>query len=89
VTQWSIETSGEFEKALRKVDRTVVRRVLAFLDDLARLDDPRSRGKSLSGDLAAFWRYRIGDYRLLAEVKDEKLVVVAVRLAHRSSIYDR
>jgi mRNA interferase RelE/StbE len=89
VTQWSIETSAEFDKALRKVDHTVVRRVLAFLDDLARLDDPRSRGKSLSGDLAAFWRFRIGDYRLLAELKDEKLVVVAVRLGHRSNIYDR
>jgi mRNA interferase RelE/StbE len=89
VTTWSVEISTEFEKALKKTDRAVAGRVIAYLDDLAALDDPRSRGKALSGDLSAFWRYRVGDYRILAQVLDHRMVIVAVQLGHRSSIYKR
>ncbi|WP_368496864.1 type II toxin-antitoxin system RelE/ParE family toxin [Herbiconiux sp. A18JL235] len=87
MTRWTVETSPEFDKAVRKLDRVVAARILTYLDGLAELDDPRARGKRLSGNLSHFWRYRIGDFRLLVEVRDETLVVVAVRLGHRSSVY--
>ncbi len=87
MSRWTVETSPEFDKSVRALDRAVAQRVLAYLEGLAELDDPRSRGKRLAGDLSRFWRYRIGDYRLLVDVRDETLVVVAVRVAHRSRVY--
>lgn len=65
----------------------MLRRVRVYLDEVCEFDDPRSRGKGLTGDLAGYWRYRIGDYRVLVEIRDEQLVIVAITLGHRSSIY--
>jgi len=56
---------------------------------LGALDGPRARGKGLSGDLAGYWRYRIGDYRVIAEIQDSRFVVIAVTVAHRSDVYDQ
>lgn len=87
MSRWALETSPQFEKAARKLDPQVLRRVKVYLDEVCELDDPRSRGKGLTGDLAGYWRYRIGDYRLLVEIRDEQLVIVAITLGHRSGIY--
>lgn len=87
MSRWALETSPQFEKAARKLDPQVLRRVKVYLDEVCELDDPRSRGKGLTGDLADYWRYRIGDYRLLVEIRDEQLVIVAITLGHRSGIY--
>jgi mRNA interferase RelE/StbE len=83
----ALATSPQFDKAARKLDPQVLRRVKTYLDEVCELDDPRSRGKGLSGDLAGYWRYRIGDYRVLVEIRDEQLVIVAITLGHRSGIY--
>ena len=88
MTRWRLETSAQFDKAARKLDRQVLRRIKAYLDEVCELEDPRSRGKGLSADLAGFWRYRIGDYRVIVEIRDSILVIVAVGLGHRSDIYD-
>ena len=87
MSRWGLETSPQFDKAARKLDRQVLRRVKAYLDEVCELDDPRSRGKGLTGDLAGYWRYRIGDYRVLFEVRDDDLVIIAITLGHRSGIY--
>jgi mRNA interferase RelE/StbE len=87
VSRWALETSPQFDKAARKLDPQVLRRVKVYLDEVCELDDPRSRGKGLTGDLAGYWRYRIGDYRVLVEVRDEHLVIVAITVGHRSGIY--
>lgn len=87
MSRWALETSPQFDKAARKLDPQVLRRVKAYLDEVCELDDPRSRGKGLTGDLDDYWRYRIGDYRVLVEIRDEQLVIVAITLGHRSSIY--
>ena len=87
MSRWALETSPQFEKAARKLDPQVLRRVKVYLDEVCELDDPRSRGKGLTGDLAGYWRYRIGDYRVLVEIRDELLVIVAITLGHRSGIY--
>jgi mRNA interferase RelE/StbE len=87
VSRWALETSPQFDKAARRLDPQVVRRVKAYLEEVCELDDPGSRGKSLTGDLAGYWRYRIGDYRVLVEVRDNDLVIIAITLGHRSGIY--
>ena len=87
MSRWGLETSPRFDKAARKLDRQVLRRVKAYLDEVCELDDPRSRGKGLTGDLAGYWRYRIGDYRVLVEVRDDDLVIIAITLGHRSGIH--
>ena len=86
MSRWGLETSPQFDKAARKLDRQVLRRVKAYLDEVCELDDPRSRGKGLTGDLAGYWRYRISDYRVLVEVRDDDLVIIAITLGHRSGI---
>ena len=87
MSRWALETSAQFDKAARKLDRQVLRRVKVYLDEVCELDDPRSRGKGLTGELAGYWRYRIGEYRVLVEIRDERLVIVAITLGHRSDIY--
>ena len=69
------------------MDRAVLRRIRAYLDEVCELDDPRQRGKRLTANLTGYWRYRIGDWRVVAEIRDEELVIVAIGLAHRSEIY--
>lgn len=84
---WKIEVSAKADKSLRKLDRQVARKIIAALAELVELDDPRSRGKVLAGNLAGLWRYRVGDYRLLCVIDDEVLVVLVVDVAHRSKVY--
>lgn len=87
MTRWQLETSAQFDKAARKLDRQVLRRIKTYLDEVCELEDPRSRGKGLTGDLAGYWRYRIGDYRVIVEIRDSVLAIVAIGLGHRSEIY--
>lgn len=75
-------------KQLAKLDNSVKKRILDYMDEIANLSDPRSKGKSLVGDLKGFWRYRVGDYRLICRIHDEKLEILVVELGHRKEIYD-
>jgi mRNA interferase RelE/StbE len=87
MTLWQLETSAEFDRAARKLDQATLRRIKAYLDELVELEDPRTRGRGLSADLAGYWRYRIGDYRVIVEIREHVLVIVAIGLGHRSEIY--
>ena len=71
----------------RRVDPTVLRRIRTYLEDVCELDDPRQRGKALTANLTGYWRYRIGAWRVVAEIRDEELVIVAIGLGHRYEIY--
>lgn len=86
---WHVELSGEVDRALGKLDAHQAQRILKFLDErVARLDDPRSLGKALSGSrLGEFWRYRVGDYRLICKIEDDRLTVLVLRLGDRKEIY--
>lgn len=87
MTHWRLETSPQFDKAARKLDRAVLHRVRAYLDEVCELEDPRQRGKALTADLGSYWRYRVGDYRVVVAIHDSSLVIVAIMLGHRSEIY--
>ncbi|WP_432633080.1 type II toxin-antitoxin system RelE family toxin [Brachyspira sp.] len=56
--------------------------------DFKKLENPRSKGKSLAGNLKVFWRYRVGDYRLICEILDNELIIYAIKISHRKNVYD-
>ncbi|MDE5580330.1 MAG: type II toxin-antitoxin system RelE/ParE family toxin [Treponemataceae bacterium] len=74
-------------KQLAKLDNSVKKRILDYMDEVANLSDPRSKGKSLVGNLMGFWRYRVGDYRILCRIHDEELEILVVEVGHRKEIY--
>jgi mRNA interferase RelE/StbE len=85
---WTIEYSSQADKALAKLDRLAARRILVFMRDRVRdSDDPRQIGKATSGPLAGYWRYRVGDYRVICDIQDKKLIVLVVTIGHRGDIY--
>jgi mRNA interferase RelE/StbE len=70
------------------MDKQVADQITQILaEKIARSSDPRTFGKALSGDLKGYWRYRIGDYRVICELKDQDLIILALALGHRREIY--
>ena len=85
---WNVEFLDTAKRQLRKIDKTWQAAILDYLEDeIAPLQDPRSRGKALVGDKQGLWRYRVGDYRILCEIKDTELVITAVAIGHRREVY--
>ena len=86
---WRIEVSDEAKKQLAKMGRVEAKRVTAFLRQrVASLDDPRQIGGPLEGaHFAGLWRYRVGDYRILVDIQDGKLIVLVVGIGHRGEVY--
>jgi mRNA interferase RelE/StbE len=85
----SVEFHPDAAREIEKLDPQNERRILKFLHELvAKLDDPRSIGKALrGGELREYWRYRVGDYRMICEFLNNKLVVLVLRVGHRKEIY--
>ena len=85
---WTIEYADPAKQQLRKLDRQVARRVLDFMDErVAGLEDPRSTGKALTGPLGAFWRYRVGDCRVICDIQDGALRVLVVQVGPRRELF--
>ncbi len=86
---WRVELSDLARKGLDKLDRPVAARILIFLTErVAKLDDPRSIGEALKGgELGDFWKYCVGDYRVIARIEDHVLRVLVVRIGNRRDIY--
>ena len=86
---YSVELSESADRELSKLDAQQRKRILKFLHErVAKLDDPRSVGEALHGSqLGEFWKYRVGDYRLIAKIEDDRLVVLVLRVGHRKEIY--
>lgn len=85
---WPIEFDPDALKELKKLDRTIQSRLLAFLRDrLSPLDDPRSIGEALSGArLGSYWKYRVGDWRIVCDIQDQRIVVRVLRIGHRREV---
>lgn len=86
---WQIELTETVRKSLSKMDRPVALRIAVFLRQrVAALDDPRSIGQALVGsNLGTFWKYRVGDYRLVCDLQDGVFKVLVVEIGHRSEVY--
>lgn len=86
-SRWRIDTTDQFDREFKKLNRSVQRRILAYLEEVEKLDDPRQRGKGLTASHSGVWRYRVGDYRILVQIIDNALTVLALRVGHRSDVY--
>lgn len=86
---YRVETTGRFDREFKKLDRYTQRMIKAWIDkNLIDCSDPRQHGKALTENRRGQWRYRIGDYRLIAVIEDERLVILALSVGHRREVYD-
>ena len=88
---WKIELDRVAERELDKLDPQIARRVLSFMHKrVAKLEDPRSIGEALKGSkLGEFWKYRVGDYRIICIIEDNILKVLVVKIGNRREVYRR
>jgi mRNA interferase RelE/StbE len=86
---WTIKFDEGAKKDLAKLDKQIAKRITTFLADrIASLDDPRSIGEALKGSkLGDFWKYRVGDYRIVASIEDGALRVLVVKIGNRREVY--
>jgi mRNA interferase RelE/StbE len=87
---WKIDYTDSARLQLRKLDKQTSKRILDYMDGrIAPLEDPRSTGRALTGPLGELWRYRVGDYRIICDIQDGALLVLAVRIGKRNDVYRR
>ena len=86
---WKVELTPLAEKNLNKLDPQIARRILSFLHGrLAQIDDPRALGEALKGsELGQFWKYRVGDYRIISSIEDQQLTIYVIRIGNRREVY--
>ncbi len=86
---FSVEYTDRFGKEFKKLDKFTQKMIKAWIQKhIEGCDDPRASGKALTADKRGQWRYRIGDYRLICEIQDDKLIILALRIGHRSEVYE-
>jgi mRNA interferase RelE/StbE len=85
---WTVEFHPDAAKELKKLGRAEAARIVRTLETrIAPLDDPRTLGAPLEGEHDGYWRWRIGDYRVIARIQDERITILVVRVAHRREAY--
>ena len=85
---WTIEITRTAEKQITKLHRPAQQAIIRFLRErLADTDNPRQWGKPLQGEKRGLWRYRVGDYRLICDIQDERITVLALQVGHRKDVY--
>ena len=88
--RYNVELSDRFKREFRKLDKYTQKIIRAWIDkNLVNCENPRKHGKGLTANRNGHWRYRIGDYRLICSIEDERLVILALTVGHRSEIYKR
>lgn len=86
--KYGVETTERFDKEFKKLDRYTQRMIKAWIEkNLVGCMTPRQHGKGLTANRSGQWRYRIGDYRLICQIQDNKLVILALSVGHRREIY--
>ncbi len=86
--KYKLETTSAFEKSFSKLDKNTQKLIHGWMiKNLDSCENPRSKGKGLSSNLKGLWRYRIGDYRLICDIQDDRLVILSLIVGHRKKIY--
>lgn len=86
---WAYSFDERAFKELRKLGTQAQRDIISYLDErISSEADPRRFGKGLKADLAGLWRYRVGDYRILCQIRDRELLVLVVAVGHRRDVYE-
>lgn len=89
MTGYRVEYSKRATRELKKLDRYTRQMIYSWISkNLVGCEDPRRRGKGLTADRRGQWRYRIGDYRLICHINDNKLIILALSVGHRWKVYD-
>ena len=85
---YQVETTARFDKEFKKLDRYTQRMIKGWIDkNLIDTENPRQHGKGLTADRSGQWRYRIGDYRLICHIDDNRLIILALSVGHRREVY--
>lgn len=82
-----VKFENKARKEFLKFDRDIQIQILRYIEKIKTLENPRDIGKSLAGDLKNYWRYRVGNYRLVCKIKDDELLIVIIHIGHRNKIY--
>lgn len=86
--KYRVEYTPQAVKELKKLDRHTRALIIGWIEkNLVGCEDPRRHGKGLTANRSGQWRYRVGDYRLLAEIQDDKIIILVLHVGHRSEIY--
>ncbi len=86
--KYQVETTPRFDKAFAKLDKHVQKIIKSWImKNLMDTENPRLHGKGLTANRVGQWRYRIGDYRLICQIEDEKVIIVMLDVGHRREIY--
>lgn len=87
---WTVEISDIAERQIKKLDCSIQKRILDWLSEhIEGCKNPRHFGEPLKGGYSGFWRYRIGDYRIICDIQDGVLVVLVLTIGHRRQVYKR
>lgn len=87
--KYDVELSERFKKEFRKLDKYTQKIIKAWINkNLVGCTDPRQHGKGLTANRSGQWRYRIGDYRLICEIKENELIILALTVGHRRDVYE-
>lgn len=85
---WTVELTRTAQKQLRKLDKQTATRIAKYLRTrVANTENPRRTGKALTGERGELWRYRVGDYRLICKIEDERVTVLVLEIGHRREVY--
>lgn len=85
---YKVEFSDIALKKLKKMDKAVVSLIIGYIEkNLVNCENPRAFGKTLVGNHKDKWRYRVGDYRLLTYIEEEKIIITVIEIGHRKDIY--
>ncbi len=86
--KYSVVFSTRAKKNLKKLDKHIAKQITAWLrENLEGCEDPRAHGKALTANRSGQWRYRVGDYRILAEIQDDTVLILLLDIGHRREIY--
>ena len=87
---YSIETTARFNKEFKKLDKYTQRMIKGWIEkNLVGEENPRRHGKGLTANRSGQWRYRVGDYRLIADIQDDKILILILNVGHRRDIYEQ
>lgn len=84
---WTLEVAQKARRQLSKIDRKQADRITLGMMEIARLENPRLRGKAMAGRYAGHWRYRFGDYRVIARIEDGRMIILVVAVGNRREVY--
>ena len=85
---WIVKFKESAKKELSKLDKPIAKKLVFFLHTLSTCENPRDKGKQLKGKLKEFWRYRVGDYRIITKITDQEITILVLKVAHRKDVYE-